>query len=78
MSGVEPLLLKRAFDTFKEGTICENAEYIQNIQNIIIKCNNCQFKSTLTKNEYLCPKCQDNNLIIIDGEDLMLMQLELE
>jgi hydrogenase nickel incorporation protein HypA/HybF len=78
MSGVEPDLLQTAFDTFKEGTMCEECEYIQNIQPIIIKCHKCKEKSTLDKNEYCCPKCKSIELDVIDGEELMLMQLELE
>lgn len=78
MSGVEPDLLKTAFDTFKDGTMCENCEYIQNIQQVVIRCHKCNKESTLEKNEYCCPKCQSIDLDIVDGEDLMLMQLELE
>jgi hydrogenase nickel incorporation protein HypA/HybF len=77
MSGVEPDLLKTAFDTFKEGTMCQDCEYIQNIQPIVIRCHKCHKTSTLTKHEYCCPKCQCVEVEIIDGEDLMLMQLEL-
>ena len=31
LSGVEPDLLQTAFDTFKEQTICHNAEFVLNI-----------------------------------------------
>ena len=34
LSGVEPDLLQTAFDTFKEQTVCHNAEFILNIQKI--------------------------------------------
>jgi hydrogenase nickel incorporation protein HypA/HybF len=78
MSGVEPDLLKTAFDTFKEATMCEYCEYIQKIQPIIVKCRDCNEDSTLTDKEYSCPKCKSIELDIIDGEDLILMQLELE
>ncbi|MDD2789383.1 MAG: hydrogenase maturation nickel metallochaperone HypA [Sulfurimonas sp.] len=78
MSGVEPDLLKTAFDTFKEKTICEGCEFIVHIQPIVVKCNNCQTQSTLKKLEYLCPECQSLDLEVIDGEDMYLMQLELE
>ncbi len=78
MSGVEPNLLKTAFDTFKEGTMCEKCEYIQNIQKVKVRCFDCNAISELEKNEYACPKCQSVELDVIDGEDLMLMQLELE
>ena len=78
MSGVEPDLLKTAFDTFKEDTMCENCEYIQNIQPVVINCSKCNKESILKDNEYCCPYCQSTELKVIDGEDLMLMQLELE
>lgn len=78
MSGVEPDLLKTAFDTFKEGTICEDCQYIQDIQKIKIKCLSCNTTSELEKSEYACPKCNSVELDVIDGEDLMLMQLEME
>lgn len=78
MSGVEPELLRTAFDTFKESTMCEEAEFIINHQKVIIKCHSCLSESTLEKLEYCCPKCQSTELDIIDGEDMYLMQLELE
>jgi len=78
MSGVEPDLLKTAFDTFKEATMCKSCEYIQNLQPIVIKCHKCNKESTLSKNEYCCPNCESIELDVIDGEDLILMQLELE
>ena len=78
MSGVEVELLKTAFDTFKEGTMCENCEYIQQIQPIKIKCKSCNNEAELAKNEYNCPKCKSYDLEILDGEDMYLMSLELE
>lgn len=78
MSGVEPALLKTAFDTFKEDTMCSDCEYIQNIQPVIVKCLTCDTQSQLETNEYTCPKCDSVELNVVDGEDLMLMQLELE
>ncbi len=78
LSGVEPDLLQTAFDTFKEGTICNNAEFLINIQKILISCLDCDKQYTLEKYEFLCPNCQSNNLKILDGEDMFLMSLELK
>ncbi len=78
MSGVEPSLLQTAFETFKEKTICEEAEFIINMQEVLVKCNNCLQESTLKKLEYCCPRCESTDLNILDGEDMYLMQLELE
>ncbi|QCI28650.1 hydrogenase maturation nickel metallochaperone HypA [Caminibacter pacificus] len=78
LSGVEPDLLKTAFDTFKEGTMCEEAEFIMKIQPVVVRCEKCGFEGELSKDEYLCPQCQSGNIKIIDGEDMYLMSLELE
>ena len=78
MSGVEPDLLKTAFDTFKEDTICKEALFVINIQPVIIECIDCKQQSTLEKYEYCCSHCQSNNIKILDGEEMFLMQLELE
>jgi len=78
MSGVEPELLRTAFDTFKEKTICEEAEFIINIQPVIIKCNKCLNEAVIEGIEYYCPKCKSIDLSVLDGEDMYLMQLELE
>jgi hydrogenase nickel incorporation protein HypA/HybF len=78
LSGVEVDLLKTAFDTFKEGTICEDAEFIVHIQPIVVRCKDCNSENELQKNEYSCPKCNSNNLEVLDGEEMYLMSLELE
>lgn len=78
MSGVEPDLLKTAFDTFKEHTMCDTAEFVLNIQPVLIRCKSCDNESTLEKHEYNCPKCESIDIEILDGEEMFLMQLELE
>jgi len=78
LSGVEPDLLQIAFDTFKEKTICENSEFIMNIQPVLIQCQKCGEESELKKHEYSCPKCESIEINILDGEDMYLMQLEME
>jgi hydrogenase nickel incorporation protein HypA/HybF len=78
MSGVEPDLLQVAFDTFKDNTMCQDAEFLINIQKVKVRCSSCKEETELEKNEYLCPKCQSSDIEIIDGEDMFLMSLELE
>lgn len=78
LSGVEPDLLQTAFDTFKEKTVCDGAEFIINHQKVVIACLSCGEESTLEKNEFSCPKCDSNQVKVIDGEDMFLMSLEME
>jgi hydrogenase nickel incorporation protein HypA/HybF len=78
LSGVEPDLLKTAFDTFKEGSMCWDAEFAMHIQEVVIACRSCGDESQIARNEFCCPKCKSNDLKILDGEEMYLMQLELE
>ena len=78
LSGVEIPLLQTAFDTFKEDTICHDAEFIIVSQPVVIKCKKCGEESELQNNEYSCPKCNNQDLEVLDGEDMYLMSLELD
>ncbi len=78
MSGIEPHLLKIAFDTFKEKTICENAQLEMIIQDIVAKCEDCEKEFIIENNRFICPFCEGYNLQIIDGEDMYLLSLELD
>lgn len=78
LSGVDPHLLKIAFDTFKEKTICNNAQLMINIQPLIIQCNACGSKSELKKIIYKCRQCGNVNVEVVDGKEMYLMRLEME
>ncbi|MGL4939609.1 hydrogenase maturation nickel metallochaperone HypA [Shewanella sp.] len=78
MSGVEPSLLKTAFDTFKLDSLCQQAELNIRLQPLVIQCLDCQHESVLTERSVLCPVCSSYRTHVIDGEDMLLMQLEME
>ncbi len=78
MSGIEAHLLEIAFNTFKEKTVCDGAEFVMNIQPLTIECKDCSEVSTLEKIHYCCQKCGSTNVSVTDGEDMFLMSLELE
>ena len=78
LSGIEPYLLQTAFDTFKEDTICANAELLIDLQELVLYCSTCKSESVLDKNEFYCPKCNSAEVSILDGEEMYLMRLEME
>lgn len=78
MSGIEAHFLEVAFNTFKEGSICDGAALIMNIQPVVIECNECRNITELEKNHYCCPTCESIDINIIEGEDMFLMSLEME
>jgi hydrogenase nickel insertion protein HypA len=78
LSGVEPHLLEIAFNTFKEKTVCDGAEFVMNIQPVVIRCKECEQESTLEELHYRCPHCESIDVAVTDGEDMLLMSLEME
>lgn len=77
-SGVEPHLLETAFDTFKDQTVCANAEFVMTLQPLVIRCTDCQKESVLDQPHFVCPMCESQNIRVTDGEDMMLMSLEMK
>lgn len=77
-SGVEPHLLEMAFNTFKETTVCDGAEFVMNVQPLVITCLACGAQNTLIEPRYCCPGCESTDVRVDDGEDMYLMSLEME
>lgn len=78
MSGVEPHLLEVAFNTFKEGTICDSAEFIINKQKLKLECKECGNIFEVDEVRYFCVECESLRVKVVDGEDMYLMSLEME
>jgi len=78
LSGVEPHLLEMAFNTFKEGTVAQGAEFVIEVEKLKIRCKDCKTESEKEEINALCPSCGSLNTEIIGGEDMLLKSLELE
>ena len=78
LSGVEPHLLETAFETFKEKTVCDGAEFVMKLQDLKLYCNDCHQESEQSEVRYQCAHCESIDVKVIDGEDMFLMSLEME
>ena len=78
LSGVEPALLSKAFETFKLDSVCHEARLVINVQPLVLQCNHCEQQSQVDERTIVCPICQSNKTTVIDGEDMMLMQLVMD
>lgn len=78
LSGVEPHLLEIAFNTFKEKTVCDGAAFVMQLQPVVIVCNACQKETVLEALHYCCPVCESIDVKVTDGEEMLLMSLEME
>jgi hydrogenase nickel insertion protein HypA len=77
MSGIETHLLQIAFDTFKEGTMCDSAKFIINKQKLKLRCRGCRDEYEVDEIIYKCRSCGSLGVDVIDGEDMYLMSLEM-
>ncbi|WP_309497804.1 hydrogenase/urease nickel incorporation protein HypA [Sulfurovum sp.] len=77
MSGIETHLLQTAFDTFKEGTMCAEAEFVINPQKLKLECKECGHVFEIDEVRYICEKCESLKVKVLDGEDMYLMSLEM-
>ena len=78
MSGIEIHLLKVAFDTFKEGTMCADAAFVINEQKLKLECRECGHVFETDEIRYFCVACESLKVKVLDGEDMYLMSLEME
>ncbi|MCE9678908.1 hydrogenase maturation nickel metallochaperone HypA [Shewanella sp. AS1] len=78
LSGVEPALLATAFETFKLEGRTRDAEFVIQHQGIVLQCQQCLCKTEVAERSVICPQCNSYDTRIIEGEEMLLMQLELE
>ena len=78
-SGVDKTLLKRAFEDFKIGGVCEDA--VLEILDVPVEifCECCKESFVIKDINYTkCPKCGGEQVNIIKGRDMILKRLEME
>ncbi|GBE34267.1 hydrogenase/urease nickel incorporation protein HypA [bacterium BMS3Bbin06] len=78
ISGIEPCLLKTAFDTFKEGTIAERAELQLIPDPLSLKCKSCDTCFEVDRIVFKCTNCGSLNVEVRNGGELILERLEME
>jgi hydrogenase nickel incorporation protein HypA/HybF len=78
LSGIEPDLLKVAFDTFKSNTVAQDAELCLEVPDIVFHCNHCKKNFISQVLVFQCPLCDNNGDInIVEGDEMVLQSLEL-
>jgi hydrogenase nickel incorporation protein HypA/HybF len=77
LSGVEPALLKRAFEIARAGTLAADAELEIQTGPVRVRCTSCGQESDARANRLLCAPCGDWRVKVIAGEELLLLSLDL-
>lgn len=77
LSGVEPVLLARAFEVACLHTVAENSTLDIETGPVVVECRSCGTKGETGVNRLLCPSCGDWQVNVVQGDELLLMRLEV-
>lgn len=78
LTNAEPDALLMAFEAYSKDTVCEGAELIVERVPVLGRCRQCQNEFSIKTIFFICPNCQNPNIEIIQGEELLLESLEVE
>lgn len=78
LAGVVPELLESAFDSYKIGTIAEDAVLTMVKPPFTIRCRACGVETVRPDFVQACPACASTDLEIIHGMELVLEKIEME
>lgn len=78
LSGIDAQLLKNAYPIVSTGTVAEEAELIVEKFPVRVKCTQCGNESDVLPNNLICKKCGNCQTRLINGDELMLISVELE
>jgi hydrogenase nickel incorporation protein HypA/HybF len=76
LSGVEPQLLRRAFDVARLGGIAAESELSIEPAPVRVRCLECDAETDATANRLLCARCGAWHTQLLSGEELVLQRLE--
>ena len=78
LAGVEPSLLEHAYPLAAAGTVAEHATLTVEIVPVRVRCRSCRVESEAAPNRIVCGACQDWQVDVIAGEEMLLQRVEIE
>jgi hydrogenase nickel incorporation protein HypA/HybF len=78
LTNAQPEALQMAFEAYSKDTVCEGAELFVERVPVLGRCRNCQLEFAVKTMFFLCPKCRNTSIEVIQGEELLLESLEVE
>ena len=77
LSGVEPPLLQHAFEIARCGTVADDATLEIQTGSIVVECRSCGNSNEAKVNRLLCGACGGWQVDVKQGDEMLLMRLEL-
>ena len=77
LSGVEPDLLSRAFEIARLHTVAADAVLEISTGPVVVECRGCGVSGAAQVNRLLCPACGSWQVDLVQGDELLLLRLEV-
>lgn len=77
LSGVEPLLLRAAFDRLKAGSCAAQADLLIDDIGLKCRCSVCGCEYSTNELQFLCPTCGSVDVTVIGGDGVLLVSATL-
>lgn len=77
LSGVEPDLLNRAYEVARADTVAAHAELEIETGPVVVECRSCGASNEVQVNRLLCPSCGDWQVDVKQGDEMLLLRVEL-
>jgi hydrogenase nickel incorporation protein HypA/HybF len=78
LSGIEPQLLEHAYPLAAAGTMAENAELVVETVPVKVRCRTCHTETEAAPNRLVCAVCNDWQVDVTGGEEMLLLRVEVE
>jgi hydrogenase nickel incorporation protein HypA/HybF len=77
LSGVEPMLLERAYALACAGTAAEGSELAIERAPVRVRCRSCGAETAACANRLLCASCGDWRTDLASGDELVLLSVDM-
>ena len=77
LSGVEPLLLRSAFEHCAPATCAANAKLVIDEVPLIAVCEGCDHTFELADYRFRCPRCEAESVRVTQGDDFQLVSVTI-
>jgi hydrogenase nickel incorporation protein HypA/HybF len=78
LSGIEARLLQHAYPLAAAGTVAEEAKLVVVTVPVRVRCRTCRAETEVASNRLLCGSCNDWQVDVIAGEEMLLQRVEIE
>jgi len=78
MRQVVPVAMEMAFEAITKDTIADSAQLELEFVPIKMQCDSCTHVFSVDQNVYICPECNSVDLTLLEGQELIIQNIEGE